>query len=64
MLQIGCDRSSELLKVCLGRNFNIFQCDCLAVPLRDQSVDACISIAVVHHLASKVSSSKLISLKL
>ncbi|KFB50078.1 AGAP011900-PA-like protein [Anopheles sinensis] len=51
-LMFGCDRSDGLLQVCRERNFNVFQCDCLAVPFRDQSVDACISIAVIHHLAT------------
>ncbi|XP_063699784.1 alkylated DNA repair protein alkB homolog 8 [Culicoides brevitarsis] len=47
---IGCDRSDGLLKVCLERSFNVFQCDCLAVPFKDSSIDGCISIAVIHHL--------------
>lgn len=50
---MGCDRSDSLLKVCSERNFNSFQCDCLALPVRDNSVDACLSIAVIHHLATK-----------
>lgn len=53
VLKMGCDRSDALLKVCIERKFNVFQCDCLEVPLRDNSVDACISIAVIHHLATK-----------
>lgn len=53
ILKLGCDRSDALLKVCVERNFNVFQCDCLAVPFRDESVDSCISIAVIHHLATR-----------
>lgn len=53
LLKLGCDRSESLLKVCVERNFNVFQCDCLAVPFRDESVDAAISIAVIHHLATR-----------
>lgn len=52
LLKLGCDRSDALLSVCLERSFNVFQCDCLAVPFRDESVDAAISIAVIHHLAT------------
>lgn len=52
--QIGCDRSDGLLEVCREREFNIFRCDCLAVPIRSNSIDGCISIAVIHHLASEV----------
>ncbi|CAO1439051.1 unnamed protein product [Diamesa serratosioi] len=53
LVKMGCDRSDSLLKVCSERNFNSFQCDCLALPVRDNSVDACLSIAVIHHLATK-----------
>lgn len=56
ILKIGCDRSSGLLNVCCERKFNVFQCDCLAVPIKSNSIDGCISIAVIHHLASRVSS--------
>ncbi|XP_053685733.1 alkylated DNA repair protein alkB homolog 8 [Sabethes cyaneus] len=49
---LGCDRSDELLKVCTSRGLNVLQCDCLALPFRSASVDACISIAVIHHLAT------------
>ncbi|CRL05559.1 CLUMA_CG018032, isoform A [Clunio marinus] len=53
IFKLGCDRSETLLQVCLQRNFNIFQCDCLQLPVRDISIDACISIAVIHHLATE-----------
>lgn len=53
VVKLGCDRSDALLQVCLERKFNVFQCDCLEVPIRDGSVDACISIAVIHHLATR-----------
>lgn len=52
-LQIGCDRSDGLLGICRQRGLNSFQCDCLAVPIRSNSVDGVISIAVIHHLATK-----------
>lgn len=61
-LTIGCDRSSGLINACLerakiinedGTNLpNAFRCDCLHIPVRSQAVDACISIAVIHHLAT------------
>ena len=53
VLKLGCDRSEALLHVCLERRFNVFQCDCLELPIRDETVDACISIAVIHHLATR-----------
>lgn len=61
VIQIGCDRSEGLLKVCRERGINAFQCDCLAVPIRTGSVDGIISIAVIHHLASKERRLKAIS---
>lgn len=54
LCKIGGDRSVGLLNVCRERGLNVFQCDCLYVPLRDGSMDGCISIAVIHHLASEV----------
>lgn len=39
--------------MCRERGLNTFQCDCLNVPIRSGSVDGIISIAVIHHLASK-----------
>lgn len=61
-LTIGCDRSSGLINACLERakiinedstNLpNAFRCDCLHVPVRSQSIDGCINIAVIHHLAT------------
>lgn len=54
LCKLGGDRSMGLLNVCRERGLNVFQCDCLHVPLRDESVDGCISIAVIHHLASEV----------
>jgi alkylated DNA repair protein alkB homolog 8 len=53
VLKFGCDRSDSLLQVCSSRKLNVFQCDCLEVPFRDASVDAAISIAVIHHLATR-----------
>lgn len=50
---IGCDRSESLLSVCREREFNVFLSDCLNLPFASNTVDACISIAVIHHLASK-----------
>lgn len=52
IIKFGCDRSETLLQVCYERNFQVFQCDCLQLPFPDESVDACISIAVIHHLAT------------
>ncbi|XP_070503844.1 tRNA (carboxymethyluridine(34)-5-O)-methyltransferase alkbh8 [Chironomus tepperi] len=50
--KFGCDRSETLLQVCNERKFQVFNCDCLQIPIINDSIDACISIAVIHHLAT------------
>ncbi|XP_043847157.1 alkylated DNA repair protein alkB homolog 8 [Dromiciops gliroides] len=49
---IGCDRSQNLVEICGERQFEAFVCDALAVPIRSETCDACISIAVIHHFAT------------
>lgn len=49
---MGCDRSSKLTDICRKRNFEVLQCDCLYLPYKDDSFDAAISIAVIHHLST------------
>ncbi|XP_011883388.1 PREDICTED: alkylated DNA repair protein alkB homolog 8 [Vollenhovia emeryi] len=51
--KMGCDRSSGLMDICHKRGFEVLQCDCLYLPYRDDSVDAVISIAVIHHLSTQ-----------
>lgn len=53
LLNIGCDRSKGLLNVCSSLQYQTFRCDCIHVPVRSNSVDGCISIAVIHHLATE-----------
>ncbi|KAJ4432479.1 hypothetical protein ANN_21098 [Periplaneta americana] len=50
---IGCDRSLGLVKVCQDRGFEVFNCNCLSLPLRSNIADGCMSIAVIHHLATE-----------
>ncbi|KAH8348140.1 hypothetical protein KR084_004707 [Drosophila pseudotakahashii] len=52
LLAIGCDRAHGLLAVGRRKGQNVFRCDCLSVPVRSSSIDGCISIAVIHHLAT------------
>lgn len=54
ILQIGCDRSFNLIQLCKEKDCKVFTCNCLNVPLKDESADAVISIAVIHHLANEV----------
>lgn len=41
------------MDICHKRGFEVLQCDCLYLPYRDDSVDAAISIAVIHHLSTQ-----------
>uniref|UniRef100_A0A8C7FXR6 tRNA (carboxymethyluridine(34)-5-O)-methyltransferase n=1 Tax=Oncorhynchus kisutch TaxID=8019 RepID=A0A8C7FXR6_ONCKI len=50
---VGCDRSSALVQICSERGFQAFVSDALNVPLRSDTCDACISIAVIHHLSTQ-----------
>ncbi|KAM8814834.1 tRNA (carboxymethyluridine(34)-5-O)-methyltransferase ALKBH8 [Rhynchonycteris naso] len=52
LFMIGCDRSQKLVDICRERQFQAFVCDALAVPIRSGACDACISIAVIHHMAT------------
>ena len=50
----GTDRSENLLKICNEKiiNANLFVADSLYLPIRSNSFDAAISIAVVHHFSN------------
>ncbi|XP_078258623.1 tRNA (carboxymethyluridine(34)-5-O)-methyltransferase alkbh8 [Rhinoraja longicauda] len=53
LFMIGCDRSKNLVDICREKQFEVFICDGLLVPLRSGICDACISIAVVHHFSTE-----------
>ena len=54
--QLGLDYSRNLLGlVQQNKKQEAVRSDVLAIPLRDGVADACISIAVIHHLSTKVS---------
>lgn len=52
-LSVACDVSAALLRICMQRNLPCVQADCLRLPFRDESFDASICIAVLHHLANE-----------
>ncbi|GAB1601684.1 DNA repair alkB homolog 8-like [Argonauta hians] len=52
LYQIGADRSENLVSICKGRDCEVFVGDVLAVPLRSNTFDASICIAVIHHLST------------
>lgn len=43
----------NLVKIAYAKNCNVFQGDALSLPIRDCSVDAAISIAVIHHFSTR-----------
>ena len=53
MVQFGCDYSAGLLSICRKRHFQSVRCNCLNVPFRDAIANACICIAVIHHLTTE-----------
>ncbi|KAK4305059.1 hypothetical protein Pmani_023049 [Petrolisthes manimaculis] len=53
VFQIGCDTSTELMKICNTRGFEVLTCNCLHLPYRDAVFDAAVCIAVIHHLSTE-----------
>ncbi|XP_016381943.1 alkylated DNA repair protein alkB homolog 8-like isoform X2 [Sinocyclocheilus rhinocerous] len=53
VISVGCDRSANLVQICVERGYEAFVSDALSVPLRSGSCDACISIAVIHHFSTQ-----------
>ncbi|GLV35618.1 uncharacterized protein CBL_01232 [Carabus blaptoides fortunei] len=53
LFEIGCDRSFNLIEICNTRGFEVFNCNCLQIPLKNDIADGIISIAVIHHLANE-----------
>lgn len=49
----GCDYSQSLAEICQEKGSRTFICDGLNIPIRDSCFDACICIAVLHHLSTK-----------
>ncbi|XP_050986435.1 alkylated DNA repair protein alkB homolog 8 isoform X2 [Labeo rohita] len=53
VMSVGCDRSANLVQICIERGYEAFVSDALSVPLRSGGCDACISIAVIHHFSTQ-----------
>ncbi|UYV77553.1 ALKBH8 [Cordylochernes scorpioides] len=53
LVMTGCDTSIGLLHICRSKGQDVVVADTTALPHRSDSVDACISIAVLHHLATQ-----------
>ena len=54
LITIGTDRSFNLSKIAFDKNpkSNLFVADSLELPLKDNCLDAAISIAVIHHFSN------------
>ncbi|RWS10880.1 alkylated DNA repair protein alkB 8-like isoform X5 [Dinothrombium tinctorium] len=50
---IGCDTSFALLQICANKALETFAANVLCLPLKRDSADACICIAVIHHLSTE-----------
>ena len=51
-INIGCDFSINLTKLCQKKNLNVVQGNILNIPFKDNFFDATICIAVIHHLST------------
>jgi ubiquinone/menaquinone biosynthesis C-methylase UbiE len=51
-IKLGCDLSSNLLKIAHQKGCAVFRADALELPIRDACFDAVISIAVIHHFST------------
>lgn len=49
---MGCDRSQGLLEICRSQSYEVLTANCLSLPYRDNTLDAVLSIAVIHHLST------------
>ncbi|CAB3401397.1 unnamed protein product [Caenorhabditis bovis] len=52
LIKIGCDMCQGLCEIANKKGCLVFRCDALNLPFRDESADAAISIAVLHHIAT------------
>jgi len=52
LAMLGCDRSTQLSRVCRARGHECVVADAASTPFRAAAFDAAISIAVIHHLST------------
>lgn len=61
LIEIGCDLSQNLLGICKERSLEVAQANILQLPFRNNSADACLCIAVLHHLSTAERRKKAVS---
>lgn len=49
---VGCDVSNTLLEICTGKGLNVCMANITNLPFKEETFDAVICVAVLHHLAS------------
>ena len=49
---IGCDVSNTLLEICSTKGLNVVEANIINLPFKDNTFDAVICVAVLHHLSS------------
>ncbi|XP_049766380.1 proteoglycan 4 [Schistocerca cancellata] len=52
VFKVGVDRCCSLAEVAREKDHEVLMCDNLSLPFRDESFDAVLSVAVVHHFAT------------
>jgi alkylated DNA repair protein alkB family protein 8 len=52
IIALALDRCSGFARLCASASLNSAQADCLHLPLRSESCDALLSIAVLHHVST------------
>nr|XP_014424210.1 probable tRNA methyltransferase 9B isoform X1 [Pelodiscus sinensis] len=53
VFNLGCDYCEPLIKIARKKGCEVLVCDNLNLPLRDQCINAIISIGVIHHFSTK-----------
>jgi alkylated DNA repair protein alkB family protein 8 len=51
-LVIGCDISSEMIKICKNKNLTVFKACATELPIEDNTFSRLISVAMLHHLST------------
>ena len=50
LTMVGLEQSKALCDICINRNLNVVQGSALSLPFKDNTFDAIIMIAVIHHI--------------
>ncbi|KAI1717263.1 2OG-Fe(II) oxygenase superfamily domain-containing protein [Ditylenchus destructor] len=61
LCKIGCDVCENLVSIAHKKECEVFRGDALCLPFRDNSIDAALSIAVIHHFSTKERRTKALS---